>query len=112
MIENGKLREEKKQLEIDKIHWRDLYREECEKKKKLEEENRNLRDEVKDLVERNIELDKKYMLVLTGNKNLKESYIQLEVLYGNNAEQYRELLEENRKLKAEIQEWLNAVGNK
>ena len=38
----------------------------------LKEENKKLREEVKDLVERNIELDKKYMLVLTENRKLKE----------------------------------------
>lgn len=30
-----------KKLEIDKIHWRDLYWEECEKNKKLKEERDN-----------------------------------------------------------------------
>ena len=72
MIENGELREEIKQLEIDKIHWRDLYWKECEKNKKLEEENRfleecldrkekinkSLREENKELKEQ-IELDDK-----------------------------------------------------
>lgn len=37
--------EEIKQLEIYKIHWRDLYWEECEKNKKLEEKNKRLEKE-------------------------------------------------------------------
>lgn len=38
--------EEIKQLEIDKIHWRDLYWEECEKNKRLKAENEKLKAEL------------------------------------------------------------------
>ena len=38
--------EEIKQLEIDKIHWRDLYREQLEKNKRLEQENEKLKEEL------------------------------------------------------------------
>lgn len=71
--------EEIKQLEIDKIHWRDLYWEECEKNKKLEKENKKLKECNKSQSEviNNVFIPQRERLE-EENKKLKEENKKLE----------------------------------